>query len=179
ERMAGRRLRQRATRRSRHLPRHCHWPSQRRQAPDRDCFAHEPSRHSRPLGWPPLAGHETSAESSFVRERRGGPAFRPRLPPPIDPRRNSGRRCARCSAAATPDSGCGGTYVRVLCVTHYFAGHGGGIEMVAGRLVEELARRGVEVIWAATSIRGEAPQSLPEVRLLAMKGSNLVEKMSG
>jgi glycosyltransferase involved in cell wall biosynthesis len=40
--------------------------------------------------------------------------------------------------------------MRVLLVTHYYANHGGGIEIVAGELAKRLAKRGVEVVWVAS-----------------------------
>lgn len=41
--------------------------------------------------------------------------------------------------------------MRILCVTHFFEGHGGGIERVAGQLAHALADRGHGVSWAASS----------------------------
>lgn len=40
--------------------------------------------------------------------------------------------------------------MRVLVVTHYYAKHGGGIEIVAGELARRLAQRGVDITWIAT-----------------------------
>ena len=40
--------------------------------------------------------------------------------------------------------------MRVLLVTHYYAKHGGGIEIVAGELARRLVARGVDVVWAAS-----------------------------
>ncbi len=41
--------------------------------------------------------------------------------------------------------------MRVLLVTHYYPGHGGGIEVVAGELACRMAGRGVSVHWAASA----------------------------
>src|SRR5260370_14772002 len=40
--------------------------------------------------------------------------------------------------------------MRVLVVTHYYAEHRSGVEIVAGELANRLARRGVDVTWVAT-----------------------------
>src|SRR5262245_62170705 len=40
--------------------------------------------------------------------------------------------------------------MRLLIVTHYFAEHGGGVEIIAGELARRLARRGLDVRWAAS-----------------------------
>jgi glycosyltransferase involved in cell wall biosynthesis len=44
--------------------------------------------------------------------------------------------------------------LRVLVVTHYYAEHRGGVEAVAAQLVQRLARRGLEVRWAASDEEG-------------------------
>jgi len=53
--------------------------------------------------------------------------------------------------------------VKLLTVSPYFESHRGGVEIVAGRLGRELARRDVEVRWIATdaSPPPEAPPSTP------------------
>lgn len=49
----------------------------------------------------------------------------------------------------------------LVLVSHYFSSHGGGVELVAGRLVSELCRRyDVHVIWLASAI-GPYPEDLP------------------
>ncbi len=40
--------------------------------------------------------------------------------------------------------------MRALIVTHYYAEHRGGVEVVARELAERLASRGFEVVWAAS-----------------------------
>lgn len=42
------------------------------------------------------------------------------------------------------------TPLRLLMLSHYFAEHRGGVEIVAGALVRALAARGIELCWAAT-----------------------------
>ena len=39
---------------------------------------------------------------------------------------------------------------RILLVTHYFAEHRGGIEIIAGSIAEQLVRRGWKVTWVAS-----------------------------
>lgn len=48
---------------------------------------------------------------------------------------------------------------RVLVLTHFFDDHGGGVERVAGRLVDEYSRRGLDVRWIASDER--RPQARP------------------
>jgi glycosyltransferase involved in cell wall biosynthesis len=66
--------------------------------------------------------------------------------------------------------------MRILQVTHFFCGHGGGIELVAHRLASELTRRGHQVKWAATKIPGEMP---PDIATIPMRGLNFFEKLTG
>jgi glycosyltransferase involved in cell wall biosynthesis len=49
--------------------------------------------------------------------------------------------------------------VRVLMVSHYFAGRGGGIELVAAALAVALASRGFEIVWCATGAADDAAHS--------------------
>jgi glycosyltransferase involved in cell wall biosynthesis len=65
--------------------------------------------------------------------------------------------------------------LRLLCVSHYFESHRGGIEMVAGRLARSLAARGVDVTWAATNA-STAPGDMP---VLSLSATNLIERRSG
>src|SRR6516162_6075132 len=57
--------------------------------------------------------------------------------------------------------------MRVLLVTHYYAEHRGGVEIVAGELARRLARRGIEITWVASEpaepaarAKGEAAPAL-------------------
>lgn len=65
---------------------------------------------------------------------------------------------------------------RLLCVTHYFDSHRGGIELVAGRLNAELAALGHEVTWAAADA---TPPPSGNVRSLAMRAWNGLERRTG
>lgn len=67
--------------------------------------------------------------------------------------------------------------MRLLIVTHYFADHQGGVEIVACQLARRLARRGVEVKWTAS---GPLPQSTdPGVMPIAMRAWNGCEHRWG
>jgi len=41
--------------------------------------------------------------------------------------------------------------MRAVVVTHYYAEHRGGIELVAREMAERLARRGMEIVHAGTA----------------------------
>jgi glycosyltransferase involved in cell wall biosynthesis len=67
--------------------------------------------------------------------------------------------------------------MHILLVTHYYAAHGGGVEIVAGRLAERLARRGLHITWAAS---GEGPVVVPTgVTALPMNAWNITEQKAG
>ncbi len=66
--------------------------------------------------------------------------------------------------------------MRILQVTHFFSGHGGGIELVAHRLASELINRGYQIKWAATEISGERG---PDFDSIPMRGFNFFEKLTG
>ena len=40
---------------------------------------------------------------------------------------------------------------KLLVVSPYYCGHGGGVEIVAGQLVERLARKGWSIVWVASA----------------------------
>ena len=65
--------------------------------------------------------------------------------------------------------------LRLLCVSHYFESHRGGIEMVAGQLARSLGNAGVDVTWAATNA-SQAPHDVPAVSLTA---TNFIERRTG
>jgi len=67
--------------------------------------------------------------------------------------------------------------MRIVLVTHYFPGHRGGIERVAGELAARLAARGVELEWHASDT--DAPPSLPGVRVVSAPSWNGLERASG
>src|SRR5690242_9014937 len=65
--------------------------------------------------------------------------------------------------------------LRLLCVSHYFESHRGGIEMVAGRLARSLVKAGTAVTWAASDA-STPPHDLPA---LPLGSSNVIERRSG
>lgn len=66
--------------------------------------------------------------------------------------------------------------MRVLMVSNYFSGHGGGIELVAGNLVRSLQNAGLDLRWAAFS---SGLQEEDRASALALTGSNIIEDKSG
>ena len=66
--------------------------------------------------------------------------------------------------------------MRVLLVTHYYAEHRGGVEIVAAELARRLAARGVEIIWVASD--GPAASSTGVTRL-PVSAWNLTEQRLG
>lgn len=64
---------------------------------------------------------------------------------------------------------------RLLCVSHYFESHSGGIEMVAGNLARSLGERGLAVSWAAS----DASLAPTDIEAVGLRSSNLIERRSG
>ena len=56
--------------------------------------------------------------------------------------------------------------MRVLLVSHYYAEHRGGVEIVAGELAKRFAARGVDLLWAAS-------QPAPKVETAPITGSQV------
>lgn len=67
--------------------------------------------------------------------------------------------------------------MRIVQVSHYFAGHGGGVEIVAAELAQRLVERGHVVHWAATSLPAE--DTCSAVTSVPMHGINVTERMLG
>ncbi len=67
--------------------------------------------------------------------------------------------------------------MRALIVTHYYAEHRGGVEVVARELAERLASRGLEVVWAASD--EGAKQAEEAVLRLPMRAWNFTERLMG
>jgi glycosyltransferase involved in cell wall biosynthesis len=66
---------------------------------------------------------------------------------------------------------------RILLVTHYYAEHRGGVEIVAGKIAEQLALRGWKVTWAAS---GPAPTAARDgILRVPMRSWNFTEKRFG
>jgi glycosyltransferase involved in cell wall biosynthesis len=67
--------------------------------------------------------------------------------------------------------------MRILMTTHYYAEHRGGVEIIAEEVGRRLARRGAEVVWAAS---GPAPASgEAALRRLPMRALNFTERRLG
>jgi glycosyltransferase involved in cell wall biosynthesis len=67
--------------------------------------------------------------------------------------------------------------MRVLVVTHYFAEHRSGVEIIAGELAERLARRGVEITWVATDEGHRSGNG--KVKRQPVAGWNITERRFG
>ncbi len=67
--------------------------------------------------------------------------------------------------------------MRILVVTHYYSTHAGGIEIVAGALAAHLAGTH-DVVWAASDC-DPLPSMPASVRLLPMRSSNAIERLTG
>jgi len=67
--------------------------------------------------------------------------------------------------------------MRLLTVTHFYEGHGGGIERVAGHLNRHLAAFGHEISWAAGG--GDAPPAPETAAPVPLRCINLVERLTG
>lgn len=64
--------------------------------------------------------------------------------------------------------------MRLLCVSHYFESHRGGIEMAAGQLARSLGSR-MSVTWAAS----DASPAPTDIAALPLRASNIIERRSG
>jgi glycosyltransferase involved in cell wall biosynthesis len=67
--------------------------------------------------------------------------------------------------------------MRIVLVTHYYPGHGGGVEKVAAQLAARMAAAGADVVWCASDT--DPPPDLPGVRCEPMATFNGVERLSG
>ena len=73
-----------------------------------------------------------------------------------------------------------GSALRVAVVTHYFPGHGGGIERVAGRLAAELAKRhGVAIDWYASDCDAVPEDAGTAVNFVPIAAWNGIERRTG
>jgi glycosyltransferase involved in cell wall biosynthesis len=67
--------------------------------------------------------------------------------------------------------------LRLLTVTNYFPSHGGGIERVAERLIDEFGRRRVAVEWLSSDT-DPLPESTPNRAVVAVRAFNAVERIT-
>jgi len=70
------------------------------------------------------------------------------------------------------------TKPRILLVTHYYASHRGGVEIVAAKVAGHLVSRGYGVTWAASDT-DTPPDARDGIEILPMKAQNFVEKKLG
>jgi len=68
--------------------------------------------------------------------------------------------------------------MRILTATHYFGSHRGGIEIVAGKLFQELALLDQEVVWVASDAT-PPPQIIGKSHAVGMPAFNIVERKLG
>jgi glycosyltransferase involved in cell wall biosynthesis len=64
---------------------------------------------------------------------------------------------------------------RLLCVSHYFESHRGGIEIVAGQLARSLHATGTQITWAAA----DASPPPNDIDALVLPSCNIIERRSG
>jgi len=67
--------------------------------------------------------------------------------------------------------------MRILTVSAFFAGHGGGIEIVAGNLAQALAQRGHDSHWAAADL--DPAPSLDGVTTTPLRSFDPIERLIG
>ena len=68
--------------------------------------------------------------------------------------------------------------IRLLTITHYFATHGGGIEIVAARLTEQFSLRDIQIDWIASDV--DLPRSVDAyIHYIPMSCWNVVEQKIG
>ena len=67
--------------------------------------------------------------------------------------------------------------LRLVTITHCFPAHGGGIERVAAKLVEEFVARGVQVEWFSSDTE-QPPEPTANRRSTAVSTCNLVERLT-
>lgn len=65
--------------------------------------------------------------------------------------------------------------VRLLSVTNYFPSHGGGIERVAERLIDEFGRRQVVVEWLSSDT-DPPPESTLNIAVVPVRACNAIER---
>ena len=67
--------------------------------------------------------------------------------------------------------------MRIVLVTHFYPGHGGGVEKVAAQLAARMAVAGHELVWCASDV--DEPPLLRGVRCEPMRSFNGIERVSG
>ncbi|MDZ7619372.1 MAG: glycosyltransferase family 4 protein, partial [Patescibacteria group bacterium] len=67
--------------------------------------------------------------------------------------------------------------MRILLVTHYYADHRGGVEIIAGELARRLAGNDCSITWAASG--PEPEEAIGRVEYLPMRALNVTERLLG
>lgn len=70
-----------------------------------------------------------------------------------------------------------GRSFRLLTVSHFYEGHGGGIERVAGQLNRQLRALGHDTVWAAAA--GDALPEAATAQAVPLACANMIERLSG
>lgn len=68
--------------------------------------------------------------------------------------------------------------LRILLVTPYYSTHGGGIEIVAGKLAEIFARDH-DIVWAASDCDATPVAASDSLRFVPMRSRNALERLTG
>ena len=95
-------------------------------------------------------------------------------PGSFDADRNQDDELSFCLTSATSDSTVQRCDLRLVIVTHFYPTHGGGIEFVAGKLVEEFARRGVQVCWFSSDTDDPPRAAAEGVNYVPIGTSNVI-----
>jgi len=65
--------------------------------------------------------------------------------------------------------------IKLLLVTHYYPNHRGGVEIVAGKLVDYLLKIGsIDIIWLASNVDAPPPDQ-PGLWCMPMPANNWIE----
>jgi len=99
-------------------------------------------------------------------------------PGSFDADRNQDDELSFCLTSATSDSTVQRCDLRLVIVTHFYPTHGGGIEFVAGKLVEEFARRGVQVCWFSSDTDDPPRAAAEGVNYVPIGTSNVIERLT-
>lgn len=68
--------------------------------------------------------------------------------------------------------------MKILVVTHYFPEHKGGVEVVAGEIINQLSKNRVEIKWFASNT-DSPPQNNQFLECISIPTSNIIEKKFG
>jgi glycosyltransferase involved in cell wall biosynthesis len=68
--------------------------------------------------------------------------------------------------------------MKILVVTHYFPSHKGGVEVVAGEIINQLSKNEVEVKWIASQT-DEVPENSHFLECFSIPTVNIIEKKFG